>query len=342
MTSEQLNYKGELKGHAGWVTSLCTSAETPNKLLSGSRDKTIILWQLKQQTGDSDQYGTMEKRLTGHHHFVEDIDMSSDAQYALSCSWDNSIRLWNLSTGETHKQFKNEHKKDILSVSFSPDNRQIISSGRDRTIKLWNTIGQCKYTFTETEYGHNDWVTCVRFSPNSQGESIAVSAGMDHCVRVWQISRQVVGHETPPSCKFVLKGHTLGVNAVSISPDGSLCASGGKDGVCKLWDLNEGKPLSDLGGSKQAEAAEVNAIAFSPNRYWLCAAVNSSIKIWDLESKGVVDTLNPFENQQQEEQAGGRIKKSVPIRCISLAWSADGSTLFAGYTDKIIRVWVIS
>jgi len=38
------------------------------------------------------------------------------------------------------------HTKDVLSVAFSGDNRQIISSSRDRTIKLWNTLGQCKYT----------------------------------------------------------------------------------------------------------------------------------------------------------------------------------------------------
>ena len=37
-----------------------------------------------------------------------------------------------------------------------------------------------------------------------------------------------------------------------------------------------------------------------------------------------------------------RGKKAVPIQCISLAWSADGSTLFAGYTDNVIRVYTVS
>jgi hypothetical protein len=39
--------------------------------------------------------------------------------------------------------------------------------------------------------------------------------------------------------------------------------------------------------------------------------------------------------------AAERSKKAVPIQCISLAWSADGTTLFAGYTDNIIRVWSV-
>jgi len=44
-----------------------------------------------------------------------------------------------------------------------------------------------------------------------------------------------------------------------------------------LWDLNEGKHLYSL------EAGDnINALVFSPNRYWLCAATASCIKIFDL------------------------------------------------------------
>lgn len=56
-----------------------------------------------------------------------------------------------------------------------------------------------------------------------------------------------------------------------------------------LWDLNEGKHLYSL------EAGDVvNALVFSPNRYWLCAATASCIKIFDLESKCVIDDVMPL------------------------------------------------
>jgi guanine nucleotide-binding protein subunit beta-2-like 1 protein len=42
-----------------------------------------------------------------------------------------------------------------------------------------------------------------------------------------------------------------------------------------LWDLNEGKHLYTLDGGDI-----INALTFSPNRYWLCAATGQSIKIW--------------------------------------------------------------
>jgi WD40 repeat protein len=55
-----------------------------------------------------------------------------------------------------------------------------------------------------------------------------------------------------------------------------------QDGVGMLWDLAEGKRLYSL------DAGDIiHALCFSPNRYWLCAATSSSIKIWDLERCGV-------------------------------------------------------
>ncbi len=50
--------------------------------------------------------------------------------------------------GKTTRQFIS-HTKDVLSVAFSADNRQIVSGSRDKKIKLWNTLAQCKHTIEE-------------------------------------------------------------------------------------------------------------------------------------------------------------------------------------------------
>ena len=83
-------------------------------------------------------------------------------------------------SGTTTRQFVG-HTKDVLSVAFSADNRQIVSGARDKTIKLWNTLGVCKYTIQED--GHTEWVSCVRFSPNTSNP-IIVSCGWDKLVKV--------------------------------------------------------------------------------------------------------------------------------------------------------------
>lgn len=146
-------------------------------LLSGSRDKSLIIWNL---TRDESSYGYPKRSLTGHSHIVSDCVISSDGAYALSASWDKTLRLWELASGTTTRRFVG-HTNDVLSVSFSADNRQIVSGSRDRSIKLWNTLGDCKFTITEK--GHSEWVSCVRFSPNPQNPVI-VSSGWDKLVKV--------------------------------------------------------------------------------------------------------------------------------------------------------------
>merc|ERR1712182_23885 len=230
MTSEQNNFamRGCLEGHSNWVTAIASTAENPDMILSASRDKTVMVWQLTREEG---AYGYPKKALRGHGHFVEDVVISSDGQFALSGSWDGTLRLWDLNTGLTTRRFVG-HDKDVLSVAFSADNRQIVSGGWDKLVNVWN-LSNCKL-------------------------------------------------------RTNLIGHGGYINAVTVSPDGSLCASGGKDGVAMLWDLNEGKRLYSL-PCEQGDI--IHSLCFSPNRYWLCAATDNGIRIWDLEGKGIVDEL---------------------------------------------------
>jgi guanine nucleotide-binding protein subunit beta-2-like 1 protein len=102
-----------------------------------------------------------------------------------------------------------------------------------------------------------------------------VSENSDGNYQVWELSK----------CKLRTNhyGHTGYINTVAVSPDGSLAASGGKDGITMLWDLNDGKHLYSLEAGNT-----VHALVFSPNRYWLCAATATCVKIFDLESKYVL------------------------------------------------------
>lgn len=58
-------------------------------------DKSIIMWKL---TRDETNYGIPQRSLKGHSHFVSDVVISSDGQFALSGAWDGTLRLWDLTT----------------------------------------------------------------------------------------------------------------------------------------------------------------------------------------------------------------------------------------------------
>lgn len=70
-------------------------------------DKTLIVWKL---TRDETNYGIPQKRLYGHSHFISDVVLSSDGNYALSGSWDKTLRLWDLAAGKTTRRFEDHTK----------------------------------------------------------------------------------------------------------------------------------------------------------------------------------------------------------------------------------------
>ncbi|GAB2301491.1 hypothetical protein Dimus_035510 [Dionaea muscipula] len=213
-----------------------------------------------------------------------------------------------------------------FSVAFSIDNRQIVSASRDRTIRLWNTLGECKFTI-ENNDAHTDWVSCVRFSPNTLQPTI-VSSSWDKTVKVWNLT----------NCKLrsTLAGHAGYVNTVAVSPDGSLCASGGKDGVILLWDLSEGKRLYSLDA-----ATIIHSLCFSPNRYWLCAATENGIKIWDLESKSILEDLKVDLKQEAESGEGAAHSKKKIRKMEFYLMMSVTEVFFGGQCFKFPRILIL-
>jgi len=167
-------------------------------LVSGSRDNTLIIWKLNDEGSQDDKlFGQPYRQLTGHNHFVSDLALSQDNCFAISSSWDKTLRLWDLRTGTTSRLFQG-HTKEVFSVAFSPDNRQILSSGAERKIFLWNTLGDIKYKTGPEEIkdfdniNHQDWVSQIRYAPKNvnsgKGPNIPpyfATVGWDGRLKLW-------------------------------------------------------------------------------------------------------------------------------------------------------------
>ncbi|RZC02268.1 receptor for activated C kinase 1B-like [Glycine soja] len=333
--AEVFVFRGTLRGHTDTVTAIATPENNNNNsdkiIVSSSRDNSLIVWRLTKEYSNS--YGVLHRRLTGHSHFVSDVALSSDADFAVSASWDGELRLWDLSTGATKLRFIG-HAKDVLSVALLNDS-VIISGSRDHTIKAWNTCGTCMSTVDNgSGDGHTDWVSCVRFIPDAAPPRL-VSASWDGSVRVWDVDvdKGALGK------RFTLSGHEGYVNVVAVSPDASLVASGGKDGVVLLWDMAGGVKIYEF-----EVGSVVHGLWFSPNRYWMCIATDESVRVWDLESNSIIKDLNVNGNNDHYNYINGGTEitaNNKDIYCTSMNWDADGNTLFCGYTDGLIRIWEV-
>ncbi|MDB9429041.1 AAA family ATPase, partial [Microcystis aeruginosa CS-555/01A07] len=76
-------------------------------------------------------------RLEGHDSAVYSVNFSPDGKTLVSGSDDNTIKLWNVETGEEIRTLKG-HDSYLSSVNFSPDGKTLVSGSDDNTIKLWN------------------------------------------------------------------------------------------------------------------------------------------------------------------------------------------------------------
>ncbi|KAI8546145.1 hypothetical protein RHMOL_Rhmol07G0094300 [Rhododendron molle] len=203
----------------------------------------------------------------------------------VTASLDNSLILWNLTRESEDNKFHGvPHRRLTGHSHFVQD----VLPGLT-TIQADFSEGECKYKIQDGD-AHSDWVSCVRFSRYTQQPTF-VSSSWDRTIKIWNLT----------NCKIrsTLTDHFGYVNTVAVSPDGSLCASRGKDGVILLWDPAEGKRLYLF-----ATGSIVHAFCFSSNRYWLYTATEASIKIWNLESKMVVVDLKVDAKKEAEMNEG--------------------------------------
>ena len=127
-----------------WVSSVSFSPDG-NTLASGSRDKTVRLWDATT--------GSPLRTLTGHTSLVSSVSFSPDGNTLASGSRDNTVRLWDATTGSPLRTLTG-HTSPVLSVSFSPDGNTLASASLDKTVRLWDaTTGSPLRTLT----GHTSW-----------------------------------------------------------------------------------------------------------------------------------------------------------------------------------------
>ncbi|XP_023678972.1 WD repeat and SOCS box-containing protein 1 isoform X1 [Paramormyrops kingsleyae] len=213
-----------LMDHTDIVRDLTFAPDGSLMLVSASRDKTLRVWDLKDD-------GNMVKVLRGHQSWVYCSAFSPDSAVLCSVGASKSVFLWDMDKYVLIRKLEGHHN-DVVSCEFSPDGALLATASYDTRVIVWDPHVGCVLL----EFGHlfpppspifaggaNDqWVRSVAFCHD--GLHVA-SVTDDRLVRFWNIA------EASPQAISPL---TNGL-CCAFSTDGSVLAAGTRDGSLHFW-----------------------------------------------------------------------------------------------------------
>jgi WD40 repeat protein len=253
----------------------------------------------------------LDRTLHGHSNWVTGVAFTDGGKKIASGSWDQSVKMWDVSTGLPDRTVSNDIQY-VQALASSRDGRYLAAENSRDSVTVWDAAtNQPVRTFPAERRitgNGNNWVYSIAFSPDDR---ILASGIDDKTVRLWNV-------QTGEPIRDLTAGHRS-VIYVAFSPDGRFIATGGTEKSIIIWDVATGAPIRKLTGHKKI----VYAVAFSPDgRFLASASADKTVRIWDLQLGREVRTLLGHE---------GLIT--------TLAFSPDGRWLASGSWDKTIRIW---
>lgn len=106
----------------------CKFSNDGTKLATGSKDTTVIVWQVDLESHSV----KMLKTLEGHAYGVSYLSWSPDDLYLIACGPDDcsELWLWNVQTGELRTKMSQSHEDSLTSVSWNPDGKRFVTGGQ--------------------------------------------------------------------------------------------------------------------------------------------------------------------------------------------------------------------
>jgi WD40 repeat protein len=208
--------------------------------------------------------GPLLRTLTGHTDWVRDVAITPDGKFAVSCSDDRTLSLWDLQTGIELATLVG-HDDWVMTVAITPDGKWVVSGSGDRTLKIWDLDTG---NVVRTLYGHTRLIRAVAITPDGQ---YIVSASQDQTLKIWDF------HQGIPL--RILTGHTAPILAVAITPNGQQIVSAAEDGILKVWDFNQGTELHMLKGHTK----QIQDIVITPDGEQIVSVSRDrTLRVWDL------------------------------------------------------------
>ncbi len=258
-------------------------------------------------------------RFTEHNDPIWSIDFSPDGNYLATGSWDNKIKIWDISANDVERTIRSGN--DFWDIAYNSTGDKLISAGGDRKVTVWDvTTGRA----LQNMVGHYSPVRSVAIS-SDENHLASGSGDEDYPIKIW--------NPNDGSLLDSLTGHAGAVLAMEFSPDDQILATGSIDNTLKLWSVSNGFELShtveDIGAgvlslnyndngqilavgtgyphftvflidpqsgtilqSLEGHTDDVLSVDISPNGQQIASgSLDGTVKVWDMTSGDLLQTL---------------------------------------------------
>ncbi|CAZ82016.1 unnamed protein product [Tuber melanosporum] len=273
-----------LKGHTDSI--YCVQFDD-KKIVTGSRDKTIRIWDIAtgeciRVLGRGSRFSSPPPVASGDistprtsfsdYHRASVLCLQFDDEILVSGSSDHTCIVWSVHTYTPLMRLAH-HTAGVLDVCF--DKKYIASCSKDTSVCIWDR--KTGRLFRQLA-GHRGPVNAVAIRGN-----LIVSASGDALIKLWNVDTG--------KCIRDFVGHDRGLACVQFSEDARTIVSGGNDQDIRIWDAASGECIRILVGHQSL----VRTLHLdSRNRRIISGSYDQSVKVWDLDSGKLVLDIQRF------------------------------------------------